>query len=163
MPDSQLRLLAPPGEARRAVLERLDRFGIAPSRVSFAGKQPRAAYMNEYAQIDVSLDTLPYCGHTTSLDSMWMGVPVVTRIGSSAAGRVGWSILNNLHLADLAGRDDEEFVRIAVQLAQDAPHRAELRRTLRQRLLDSPVMDGAGFARDVEDAYRQMWRRWVGS
>jgi predicted O-linked N-acetylglucosamine transferase (SPINDLY family) len=163
VPHSKLHLLVPPGQARHIVLARLARFGIHAPRVSFVGKQTRAAYMNEFHKIDISLDTLPYCGHTTSLDSLWMGVPVITRIGTSAAGRVGWSIMNNLHLTDLAARDDDEFVQIAVKLAADPDRRAELRRTLRPLLRASPIMDGAAFARDIEAAYRQMWQHWVNS
>jgi protein O-GlcNAc transferase len=161
--DSRLCLLASSTEGRRHVLGQFAQHGIDPGRVEFIPKQNRPVYMNEYRRIDICLDTLPYCGHTTSLDALWMGVPVVTRVGQSAAGRVGWSLMNNLRLSELAARDDGEFVRIAAELAADRPRLGELQRTMRQRLLDSPIMDGAGFARDLEAAYRQMWHIWVGS
>jgi protein O-GlcNAc transferase len=160
-PGSQLRLLAPSAEGRRFVLNHLGRLGIAGERIDFVGKQSRRAYMSEYRRIDVCLDTLPYNGHTTSLDALWMGVPVVTRVGPTAAGRVGWSVLNNLQLPELAAWDDGQFVRIAVELANDTPRLADLRRTLRDRLKASPIMDGAGFAQDVEAAYRKMWLTWL--
>ena len=68
--------------------------------------RPRRAYLETYQRIDLCLDTLPYNGHTTSLDAYWMGVPVVTRVGRTVAGRAGWSQLNNLELTELAAIDD---------------------------------------------------------
>ena len=158
---SRMRILAPVGEARRFISGRLQHFGLTADRVEFVDRQARGSYLSEYQRVDVCLDTLPYNGHATTLDAIGMGVPVVTRVGDSAAGRIGWSLLNNLQLADLAGRDDDEFVRIAAQLINDRPRLAEFRRTLRNRLFESPLMDAKGFARDVEAAYRSMWVRWI--
>jgi len=92
-----------------------------------------------------------------------MGVPVVTLIGNTAVGRAGWSQLCNLDLKELAARTPEEFVDIAVKLAGDPPRLAEIRRTLRQRMEASPLMDAKRFSRNVEAAYRQMWRKWCGA
>jgi predicted O-linked N-acetylglucosamine transferase (SPINDLY family) len=89
-----------------------------------------------------------------------MGVPVVTRLGDTVVGRAGWSQLCNLGLPELAARTDEEFIRIAVDLALDLPRLSALRAGLRSRMEASPLMDGARFARNLEAAYRQMWRRW---
>jgi predicted O-linked N-acetylglucosamine transferase (SPINDLY family) len=75
-------------------------------------------------------------------------------------GRAGWSQLSNLGLTELAGRDDEAFVKIAADLAADLPRLAELRRTLRGRMAQSPLMDAKRFARNIEGVYRQMWRAW---
>jgi predicted O-linked N-acetylglucosamine transferase (SPINDLY family) len=89
-----------------------------------------------------------------------MGVPVVTLVGSSAVARAGWCQLSNLGLAELAGKTAEEFVRIAVELANDLPRLGQLRSILRQRMEQSPLMDAPKFARNIEAAYRQMWRTW---
>jgi protein O-GlcNAc transferase len=89
-----------------------------------------------------------------------MGVPVVTRVGQTAVARAGWCQLSNLGLAELAGQTPEEFVGIAVALARDLPRLQQLRSTLRQRMEASPLMDGVRFARNMEAAYRQMWRTW---
>jgi predicted O-linked N-acetylglucosamine transferase (SPINDLY family) len=110
--------------------------------------------------VDVSLDTFPYNGHTAGLDSLWMGVPIVTMLGRTVAGRAGYSHLRSLGLHDLAGRDAKDYVKIAVSLARDLPRLSELRDTLRKRMLDSPLTDTNGFVRGIEGAYRQMWRRW---
>jgi protein O-GlcNAc transferase len=163
IPNSRLRLLAPAGSARVRTLETFAKFGVTPPQIEFVNGQARAGYLKELNRIDICLDTLPYNGHTTSLDAMWMGVPVITRLGHTAAGRVGWSLASNLKLTELAAQSDEEFVKIAATLAGDLPRLAELRRTLRQRLLDSPITDGRAFAGNVQAAYRRMWREWCGA
>ena len=156
LPDAQLLLMAPPGKSRARLLERMRVQGIDPERVRFVPFQPRADYLATYREIDVVLDTFPYNGHTTSLDALWMGVPVVTRVGRTAVGRGGLSQLANLGLTELAAYSDGEFARIAVALAQDVPRLTALREGLRACLEASPLMDGARFARAVEAAYRQM-------
>jgi predicted O-linked N-acetylglucosamine transferase (SPINDLY family) len=157
---ARLLLMAPQGGARARLVQRLERHGIDSGRVSFVPFQPRADYLRTYHQIDLGLDTFPYNGHTTSLDSYWMGVPVVTRTGRSAAGRAGLSQLMNLGLGELAAENDAQFVEIAVQLARDLPRLAQLRESLRARLAASPLMNGARFAAQVEAVYRRVWRRW---
>jgi predicted O-linked N-acetylglucosamine transferase (SPINDLY family) len=89
-----------------------------------------------------------------------MGVPVVTLLGRTAVGRGGASLLSNIGFPDLIARTPEQYVRIAIDLAQDLPRQAELRRTLRPRMQASPLKDAPLFARNVEAAYRQMWRNW---
>ena len=89
-----------------------------------------------------------------------MGVPVVSMAGQTAVGRGGLSILSNIGLSELVARDLEQYVRTAVELAQDLPRLSNLRATLRERMQSSPLMDAPRFARNVEAAYREMWRRW---
>jgi predicted O-linked N-acetylglucosamine transferase (SPINDLY family) len=113
-----------------------------------------------YHRIDVGLDPFPCNGHTTSLDALWMGVPTVTLIGQTVVGRAGWSQLCNLGLQELAAQTPQQYVALAVQLAGDLPRLQELRATLRRRMQQSPLMDALRFARAMEQAYRQMWRRW---
>ncbi|WP_233885208.1 tetratricopeptide repeat protein [Paraburkholderia flagellata] len=158
LPHVRLVLMAAEGEARRHLVQRLARAGIDPARVRFLPFRPRADYLRSYHEIDLGLDTLPYNGHTTSLDALWMGVPVVTRIGPTVAGRAGLSQLANLGLAELAADSDDAFVETAVSLANDLPRLANLRATLRERMAGSPLMDGERFARGVEAAYEGMWR-----
>jgi predicted O-linked N-acetylglucosamine transferase (SPINDLY family) len=162
LPGSRLVLLARPGEHRRWTAELLAGQGIAAGRLEFVAPQPRADYLRTYQRIDLGLDSLPYNGHTTSLDSFWMGVPVVTLVGRTVVGRAGWSQLSNLGLTELAARDEEAFVGTATAWAGDLPALAGLRAGLRQRMLQSPLTDAGAFTRAVEDAYREMWRRWCG-
>jgi protein O-GlcNAc transferase len=160
---SRLLLLAPTGAARQRVLDRLGEQKIDPARIEFVEHRPRAKYLELYHRIDVCLDTLPYNGHTTSLDSYWMGVPVVTRVGRTVVGRAGYSQLTNLGLSELVAWNDEEFVSIATQLAADRSRLAHLRSTLRGRMERSPLTDAPRFALNIESAYREMWRRWCAS
>ena len=157
---SRLVLLAAEGSHRQETLALLEQEGIQADRVTFVARRPRPEYLNLYHDIDLGLDTFPYTGQTTSLDAIWLGVPVVTLVGQTAAARAGLSLLSNLGLPDLAASTPDEFVSGAVDLANDLPCLRELRATLRQRLQASPLMDAAGFARSVEAAYRTMWRRW---
>jgi predicted O-linked N-acetylglucosamine transferase (SPINDLY family) len=160
VPRSQLLLLAPEGSSRQWVSVVLQKEGIAPDRIAFVSRQPRARYLELYQQIDIGLDTLPANGHTTSLDSFWMGVPVVTLVGPTAVGRAGLSQLSNLGLTELAADSSDAFVRIAAELASDLDHLSRLRAALRQRMQASPLMDAPRFARNLESAYRRMWQRW---
>lgn len=157
VPDSRLLLLAAPGAHRARVAALMGSLGIAAQRIEFVPYQARAAYLETYQRIDLCLDTLPYNGHTTSLDAFWMGVPVVTRVGETVVGRAGWSQLNNLQLRELAAFDDAQFVRKAVALALDLQTLSELRLGLRERMRSSPLMDRAAFAAAMESAYLQMW------
>ena len=101
---SRLVLLSPEGPHRRDTLRRLEQEGVAPDRVAFFAHQPLELYLKLYHGIDLVLDTFPYNGHTTSLDALWMGVPVVTSIGRTAVGRAGLSQLRNLGLQELAAK-----------------------------------------------------------
>jgi len=157
---SRLLMLAPEGSARDRVLAQLGREGIDSGRVEFVAKQSRRDYLRTYHRIDIGLDTFPYNGHTTSLDSFWMGVPVITLVGPTALGRAGLSQLNNLGLPEFIARTPDEYVRIAAGLACDLPRLIELRRALRPRMEASPLMDAPRFARNIEAAYRQMWHSW---
>jgi predicted O-linked N-acetylglucosamine transferase (SPINDLY family) len=160
VPDSRLRLLAPEGSARQRPRELLAALGIAPERLEFVGTCPRDEYLRSYGGIDIALDPFPYNGITTTCDALWMGVPVVTFAGETAASRAGLGLLSTVGLPELAGRDAEEFVQIAVALACDLPRLAALRAGLREKMERSPLMDAPGFARNLEAAYREMWRAW---
>jgi predicted O-linked N-acetylglucosamine transferase (SPINDLY family) len=132
--------------------------GIDASRLGFVPLQPRDEYLNQYNCIDVCLDPWPYNGHMTSCDALWMGVPVVSLRGNTSVGRGGESLLANLELTELLASSREEYVKIAVELAQDARRLGEFRRTLRQRMQSSPLCDEKTFARDVYACFTQMWQ-----
>jgi protein O-GlcNAc transferase len=156
--DSRLLLMSPPGMHQDRLRKRLISHGIAADRVDFVAYRPRADYLRTYHQIDLGLDTFPYNGHTTSFDSLWMGVPVITRIGQTCVGRGGLSQLFQLGLLELASESDDGFASVAVEIAHDLPRLARLRQELRARLARSPLMDAKRFARNMEDVYRQTWR-----
>jgi protein O-GlcNAc transferase len=158
LPDARLLLMAPLGRHRRHLSQRLCAHGIAAERVDFRPFQPRGEYLRSYHDIDLGLDTFPYNGHTTSLDSLWMGVPVVSRVGRTSVGRGGLTQLFQMDLLELAAESDEAFVAIAAALGHDLVRLAALRKELRTRLERSALMDAPRFARQVEHAYRYAWR-----
>jgi predicted O-linked N-acetylglucosamine transferase (SPINDLY family) len=160
IPSSRLILLTPQGKHRDRILRVFQQEGITAERLTLVARLPRLQYLQVYHQIDVGLDSLPYNGHTTSLDSYWMGVPVVTLVGATIAGRAGLSQLSNLNMKELVAWMPEEFVGLAARLAADRDRLGNLRAHLRERLEQSPLMNGKCFARSFEAAYRSMWRRW---
>jgi predicted O-linked N-acetylglucosamine transferase (SPINDLY family) len=159
---SSLLLLARAGSHRQRTLETLEREGVEARRVKFVENRARRDYLELYHRLDIVLDTFPYNGHTTSLDALWMGVPVVSLAGETPVSRAGLSQLTNLGLPELVARSETEFVNIADRLARDLPRLAQLRATLRGRMQASVLMDAPRFTRQIEQAYRSMWERWWG-
>ncbi len=160
VPGSTMLILASGEWHRNKLRGMFQRAGISPQRVEFVDRLSRPDYLRLYDAIDVCLDTLPYNGITTTCDALWMGVPVVSLTGKTASGRAGSSILSTLGLGELIAGSEDEFVKIAAELARDRSRLGELRSTLRQRMKQSPLMDALGFARKMEVAYRDAWRRW---
>jgi predicted O-linked N-acetylglucosamine transferase (SPINDLY family) len=153
-------ILAAEGTHRQQTLDVMAKAGVAGDRVTFVASQPRQKYLKNYHDIDIGLDTVPYNGHSTSLDSFWMGVPVVTLAGPTVTGRAGVSQLMNLGLPELIAQNAEQYIQIATELARDLPRLSALRTSLRERMQASALMDAPRFARNIEIAYREMWRRW---
>ena len=118
-------------------------------------------HMRRYNQIDIALDTWPYHGTTTTCEALWMGIPVVTQAGQFHVSRVGVSLLSSVGLTDCIAADEDDYLRIAVELAENKSRRDELRATLRDRMRNSPLMNAPDLARHIEAAYRAMWRQWV--
>jgi predicted O-linked N-acetylglucosamine transferase (SPINDLY family) len=160
VPGSRLLLHAREGSHCGRVRGVLSEQGISAERVVFVDFQPAAEYFDVYRRIDVALDPFPYGGGTTTCDALWMGVPVVSLSGQTAVGRGGVSILSNVGLPELIASSPGEYVRIAIELAQDVSRLSDLRATLRARMQACPLMNAPRFARNVEAAYRTMWQRW---
>jgi len=108
----------------------------------------------------VSVDPFPYGGHVSTLDSLWMGVPVIAMQGDSPVSRAGSCILGHVGLDDLVASSEDDYVRLAIQCAKDIERRAALRRDLRSRMLTSPLTGAASYVRQLESGYRAAWRRW---
>jgi len=160
VPEAQLLLYARTEAHRERVDKALRAAGVDESRAIFVGRQSLALYLETYRDIDVALDPYPYGGGTTSCDALWMGVPVVTLAGRTAVSRAGSTLLSNIGLERLVARSEEQYVERAAELIRDQGQLAELRRTLRERLESSPVMDAPKFARDFEATLKSAWRTW---
>jgi predicted O-linked N-acetylglucosamine transferase (SPINDLY family) len=147
--------------ARRYTHQRFAARGIATERIELVGRDESFAdHLGRYAQVDVVLDPFPYAGTTTTCEALWMGVPVVSLAGKTHVSRVGASLLVNAGLADLVAGTDAQYVQVACDLARDWERLAMLRSTMRARLEGSPLRDERGLAREVESAYRAMWRAY---
>jgi predicted O-linked N-acetylglucosamine transferase (SPINDLY family) len=157
---SRMIVLAWPGDSRKIVHDAFAREGVDPGRIEFVEFRDRSNYFRVYHDIDIGLDTVPHNGGTTSLDSYWMGVPVITLVGTTVVGRAGLCFASNLGLPELVAETPEGFVEAAVALSGNLPRLATLRAGLRQRMERSPLMDAPRFARSFESALRSMWREW---
>jgi len=134
---------------------------IDSCRLVLEGKYTaRVDMFNAYNGVDIALDPFPYNGTTTTVESIWMGVPVLTLRGDHFVSRVGVSILTNVGLTDWIAADEDDYVAEAVRFASDIEGLARLRSGLRQQLLASPVCDAPRFARHFEDALWGMWREY---
>jgi predicted O-linked N-acetylglucosamine transferase (SPINDLY family) len=157
VPDSRLILKPPKGKIADRVREKL---GVSPTRLIGLPFEDRLKYFKYYRRIDLALDPFPYTGHTTTLDSLWMGVPVVTLAGPTVVSRGSLSILSNVGLRELVAKNKADYVTLAVALARDQARLRELRAGLRGRMEHSVLVDANRFARQMESAYRAIWHKW---
>jgi protein O-GlcNAc transferase len=145
----------PNGPDRRRIADALAGNGIGAERLSFTGCLSYLASLELYGGADIALDTFPYNGTTTTCESLWMGLPVVHLKGDSHVSRVTTSLLTHAGLPDLIGANAQEYLDIAVHLAQNRNALALLRAGMRQRLRRSRLLDHASFARNFENVVRK--------
>ena len=147
-------------KTRAEIEERLLQYGLTKDRLIMIPFKKANQYVL-YNRIDLALDPYPAVGGTTSMDTLWMGVPFVTLAGKHFASRMGVSILTNAGLSEFIAADTDQYVSIAVNLAKDTDRLRKIRQGLRERFAASPAMDQKRFARNMETAFREMWRLWV--
>ncbi|MGE3271976.1 MAG: tetratricopeptide repeat protein [Chloroflexota bacterium] len=134
--------------------------GIEGDRIEILGRSPREEHVASFGLMDIQLDPFPHTGGITTLEGLLMGVPCVTLLGDRIPGRLSASFQMTLGLGDLVAHSPDEYVEIARRLAEDVDRLARIRSSLREQLLASPIMDAPQYARAVEAAYRDLWRRW---
>jgi protein O-GlcNAc transferase len=138
--------------------------GIAPKRIELLSQMPSYGdHLATYNRTDISLDTFPYNGTTTTCEALWMGVPVVTLAGDRHASRVGMSLLTNIGLPELVAQTEEEYIEIAVKLSEDMKKLQSLREKLRDMMTNSPLTNSERFTAELEDRYRTMWQTYCSS
>jgi len=164
VPDSRLFLKTNQlneASVRQGIAAQFARHGVDPGRLILEGTVPqRAEHLMTYQRVDISLDPFPHPGITTSAESLWMGVPVLTLGEGGFMARQGIGLLMNAGLADWVAADADDYVAKAVWHASDLPRLAAVRAGLRQTISASPIFDTARFARHFETALRGMWRQW---
>ncbi len=135
--------------------------GIDPARLVFADRVSAADHLARQAQADLFLDSFAYNAHTTASDALWMGVPLVTRLGESFASRVAGSLLHALDLPELATDSAEAYERLALELARDRGRLATIRERLATQRLASPLFDTPRFVGDLERGFERAYDRWL--
>lgn len=162
MPDARL-IIAAAGLERMAdvVASRFTARGVDRRQIEVIGRQSLTDYLALHHRIDINLDTFPYSGGTTTCHSLWMGVPVLTLPGESMTSRGGASLLSTLGLNGFIASSAREYIDIALRASEARGELAGMRAGLRQRMRESPLMDGARFTRNMEAAYRFMWQERI--
>lgn len=136
---------------------RFEALGIPAERLQLSGKTTHGEHVAWYSQLDLALDPFPYQGGISTLEALWMGVPVIALAGGT---RAAVSLLQTLGLPELLAHSQSEYIAKALELAQDQLRLLHYRQTLRQTLLNSPVCDNLSYTRSIEAAYRSLWRSW---
>jgi len=131
--------------------------GIARERIELRGASFHAEVLKQYADIDIALDPFPFTGGLTSCEALWMGVPVVTWAKSQVVSRQTFAFLSAIGMPKLAARSAEDYIRIAVELAEDRAGLDALRNGMRKRMQASPLMDVKGFASQLEDSLHHLY------
>lgn len=161
VPDSRLLIIGVArGRAQDDLLSDLTGPQVSRERIACIPYAPLEEYLRLFAEVDIALDSLPFSGGTTSCDTLWMGVPIVTVPGSRSVSRSASSVLSNVGLTEWIASSPEDYVRRAVRFAGERERLAELRASMRSRMAASPLMNEERFVRDLEEAYREMWRTW---
>ena len=134
--------------------------GVHPDRLVFADRMPTPEHLSRHRLADLFLDTFNFNAHTTASDALWMGVPVVTKLGLGFSARVAGSLLNAIGLPELATTSAEQYERLALDLATNSETLVEIRRKLLERRNTAPLFDTELFANHIERAYQQAYQRY---
>ena len=161
LPDSRLVVAGvAQGRAADGLRRDLGAAGIGAARITIVPFLPVQDYLRWYDAVDIALDPTPYSGGTTTCDALWMGVPVLTVPGPRPASRSAASILATVGLPEWVASTPSDYVQRAIKFSGELELLSSLRVSLRERTRTSPLMDEVRFTRDLELAYREMWRRW---
>ncbi len=138
--------------------------GVSPDRLRFLSAAPsEATHRANLGIADVVLDTYPYNGATTTLETLWMCVPLVTRVGEQFAARNSYTMMMNAGITEGIAWTDEEYVEWGVRLGEDPVLRQQISWRLRRSRQTAPLWNAKQFTREMENAYEQMWQRYVES
>ncbi len=163
VPGSRLKLNTGPladAGVRQHYLDQFAAHGIGAERLDLVFTTPQPNTWAAYGEVDIGLDPFPHNAGTTTIEALWLGVPVVSLADRPSVGRFGLSILHAAELDDWVAETVDGYVARAIAAAGDLPALAELRAGLRLRMQASPLGDGPGLAHHLEQAYRSLWRRW---
>jgi len=146
---------------RQGIIERFLIYGIDDKRITLEGFDSREKYFSAYQHIDIALDPFPFTGGTTTVEALWMGVPVLTLQGNSLVSRQGVGILMNAGLPHWVAKDQDEYLTKAISFSKNLDKLATLRSGLRKQVLASPLFDAVRFTNNFEKALWAMWHQWL--
>ena len=148
-------------EVQADILSRFETHSVDPKRVTLMARTPTTReHLDLYNQIDCSLDTFPYTGTTTTCESIWMGVPMITLLGKAHAGRVSASLLETVGHQEFIAGSLEEYIVKATKLASNGVRSAADRLALRQSVSESSLVDQPAYVKKIERVYRDLWSSW---
>ncbi|HXA48171.1 MAG TPA: tetratricopeptide repeat protein, partial [Burkholderiaceae bacterium] len=163
LPSSRLLMVTvPEGEVRDRLTRQFEALGIHAKRLSFCGKLPSHEFRKMLQQVDITLDPFPINGATTTCESLWLGMPVLTLVGERFLSRAGLSVLSAAQLPDFAVATPAEYINTATLLANNLALLADIRLGLRDHLKTSPLLNHKGFTQNLESIYRKIWVNWCG-
>ncbi len=147
---------------REKFLEQFKAQGVDSSRIDLLTLLPLSRdHLQSYQMMDLSLDTFPYAGTTTTCEALWMGVPVITLTGASHAHNVGASLLSAVGFTEWIATTKQEYINKAVQLATDIDALKQARKVLRPKMKDSPLCNAQEFTKNTEQVYTDCWKKFV--
>ena len=147
-------------QLRHRFLSRLEECGLSPERVDIRGMKPYRDYIRQFNEVDIVLDTFPENGGITTCDTLWMGVPVISLAGAHQVERAGLSILSQIDMEFFVASTLDEYVSKAVALAAKPDALIKIRETMRDRMAASTLCNKSLFVKNIEQAYRNMWKKW---
>lgn len=148
-------------QMRETTLQRYARYGIASDRLILEGSSPRTEYLACYHRVDIALDPLPYPGGTTTMESLWMGVPVISMRGKRFLSHAAETIAHNAGLSEWIASTEDDYIAKAVSFSSELKRLSGLRAGLRRQVVASPLFDAARFARNFEEAMWKIWAQWL--
>ena len=148
--------------AQKNILDKFKSNNINEKRIIFEShKKNRNDHLKMYNLVDISLDTFPFPGVTTSFESIWMGVPVLTKMGNNFTSRCGESININLGMIEMIARDEEDYILKAIKLSKNIDYLSEIRKTLREKANKSPLFDSESFGHDFTKLIKSIWENYI--
>jgi protein O-GlcNAc transferase len=148
---------------QKAITSVFARQDVSADRLIFRKATDMQTYLRLMERSDMALDPFPFNGGTTTCHSLWMGAPVITLAGDRHASRMGLSMMTAIGLPEFVAYTPQDYVRIAVEFANDLPRLQEIRAGMRDRLKSSPLLDAAGYTRELEAKFRTVWKKWCDS
>ena len=152
----------PVGRTRDRIVGEFATRGIAHTRLELVPRLPFPEFLQAHARVDIALDPFPFSGTTTTCQTLWMGVPVITLAGKSHVSRVGVTMLGSIGLEQCVAESESDYVTRAIALAAEPVRLQELRHGLRGQMARSPLVNGPRLTRFLEDAYAIMWEDYCG-